>query len=158
MLSRFVALTSRKVRKANLYVMVWPAISASVTKIASSPANEAITELITKPDCPNSIKQIFVAILTTISMLANLSAGMSEKILPFVFSSTVAVAFASFFLNKIIAIKPAVNIIIKMLGAIDMSHFGFNGPTNKNICKKLARLARIAAPIRWFMKPEFLLF
>ncbi len=56
------------------------AISARFTMIAFILAKEAIIELIIKPDCPNSIKQILVTILITINIPANFSAGKSENI------------------------------------------------------------------------------
>lgn len=53
-----MALTSIKVSNAKWNEMLFPAISARLTIMASIPAKEAITELITNPEFPNNIRQV----------------------------------------------------------------------------------------------------
>ena len=93
LLAKLVALTSKNVITANFNVMVLPAISAKFTTMASMPAKEAIKELITNPDFPNKIKQIFVTNFTAIKIPANFKAGARENILPFLSSPAVCCFF-----------------------------------------------------------------
>lgn len=84
----------------------------------------------------------------TINRAANFNAGINENICTLFFSTLSSVSFDSFFLKKITAIIPAVKIINTMLGIMDNNHFALSGPTNKNICMKLAKFANTAAPTR----------